>query len=521
MRTERIASLAITALLVSAAILTVITYTLPTQAQARGALTVCSSGCSYSTLQAAIDAASPSQTISLYSGTYQEQVIITKDLRIVGTKVGGEGFPIIQAPPTLAADPLCSVVPQPVESTVLSVTVYPTTINQGAALIWVATGVTPKGVVQVWVNNIQLVYKPSLTASASGIVWGYFIVGTAVPVGTATLKVTDVTTGKSATANFDVTLNSLTNKCYYPPSYIMRDIVSIGNSASVKISNVIISGPSTNITSGISLYQHASLILTNSEITMISGTDANNGIGLQVGANSSLGIGMSEVGYATLANVNINQYSYLGIMVGGYGSSLNVAGSSISGSASGQVGILVQDLASATISGDTVQFNTYGIIVYNASASITKNKVSDSTWPVGSAGGGSNLETGYQGVGIYLSNAGALPTLTPSVVEGNTIKSSDIGIYAYDTNGINSQTIASNQITEQSPAGPTYYGVVLRDSNLTLYGNSFKGGLYGVAVVADSQNTGVTLWKNNFSYQKTGSLLTWALPPYQVTVNLK
>jgi hypothetical protein len=472
-------------------------------------------------LQAAVNAAEPYQTIKLYSGTYQEQVTITKDLTILGTAVNGGGPPTVQAPSTMAADPLCSVVPPPVKSTVLTVTVYPTTVNQGASLIWVATGMAPKDVVQVWVNKIQLVYKPSLTASASGNVWGYFVVGTSVPLGTATLKVTDMMTGRSAKANFTVTANSSTNKCYYPPNYIMRDIVSIGNSANVKMSNLIITGPGTNMTSGISLYQHASLTLINSEITKTEGTDSSNAIGLQVGANSTLGVGMSEVGYATLTNVNINQYSYLGIMVGGIGSSLTVTGGTISGSAGGQVGILVQNNATATVTGATVQFNTYGIIVYDASASITKDKVSGSTWPAGAAGGGSNIETKNQGIGIYLSNAGVLPNSEPSIVEGNTITSSDVGIYAYDTNGINKLTIASNKLTEQNLTSPTYYGVVLRDSNLTLYGNTFKGGLYGVAVVADNQNTGVTLASNNFSGQKIGSLLTWALPPRQVTVNLK
>jgi parallel beta-helix repeat protein len=104
----------------------------------------------------------------------------------------------------------------------------------------------------------------------------------------------------------------------------------------------------------------------------------------------------------------------------------------------------------------------------------------------------------------------------PSIVKGNTITSSDIGVYASDTNGVSNLTIASNTL-----ASPAYYGVVLRDSNLTLSGNTFNGGLYGVAVVADSQNTGATLSRNSFSGQKTGSLFTWALSRYQVTVDLK
>lgn len=64
-------------------------------------LTVCPSGCDYTSIQAAIDAASPGDIISVGAGEYVEQVVISKDLTLQGA---GRNNSTIKAPDTI---PVC------------------------------------------------------------------------------------------------------------------------------------------------------------------------------------------------------------------------------------------------------------------------------------------------------------------------------------------------------------------------------------------------------------------------------
>src|SRR3970282_144967 len=56
----------------------------------------------YPTIQSAIDAASPGDTIKVLPGIYTEQIIITKDLKIIGS---GAKSTVIKAPTVLKPSP--------------------------------------------------------------------------------------------------------------------------------------------------------------------------------------------------------------------------------------------------------------------------------------------------------------------------------------------------------------------------------------------------------------------------------
>ncbi|MGO9488850.1 MAG: nitrous oxide reductase family maturation protein NosD [Solirubrobacteraceae bacterium] len=63
--------------------------------------TVCASGCPYTSIQAAIEAATPGATITIGPGTYTENVVITKPLTLAGS-----GTATVIEPAT--ANPICS-----------------------------------------------------------------------------------------------------------------------------------------------------------------------------------------------------------------------------------------------------------------------------------------------------------------------------------------------------------------------------------------------------------------------------
>jgi tetratricopeptide (TPR) repeat protein len=58
-------------------------------------LTVCPSGCNYTSIQAAVYAAHPNDTIEVHSGTYNESVVLTKDIVLFNGIDTGSGEPIV------------------------------------------------------------------------------------------------------------------------------------------------------------------------------------------------------------------------------------------------------------------------------------------------------------------------------------------------------------------------------------------------------------------------------------------
>ena len=73
------------ALLAASAVLLAGTFTSPARA---ATITVCASGCDYTTIQAAVDAAATGDTISVAAGTYTGNVTIGKAVTLEGAKAG-------------------------------------------------------------------------------------------------------------------------------------------------------------------------------------------------------------------------------------------------------------------------------------------------------------------------------------------------------------------------------------------------------------------------------------------------
>jgi nitrous oxidase accessory protein NosD len=67
-------------------------------AAAASAKTVCSSGCFFTSIQAAINAASPGTTITIGPGTYEENLVVTKPLTLKGSGNGTVVVPAVSNP---------------------------------------------------------------------------------------------------------------------------------------------------------------------------------------------------------------------------------------------------------------------------------------------------------------------------------------------------------------------------------------------------------------------------------------
>lgn len=79
----------------------VIAVCLTSASSALAAKTVCSSGCSYTSIQSAINAAAPGATITIGAGTYAENVVVNKPVTLVGS-----GTHTVIYPAT--SNPVCS-----------------------------------------------------------------------------------------------------------------------------------------------------------------------------------------------------------------------------------------------------------------------------------------------------------------------------------------------------------------------------------------------------------------------------
>ena len=82
------------------------------------------------------------------------------------------------------------------------------TIAQGAYMNYTASGGTPNGSTTLALlisTGVELLLSPSPVFDSNGNINGSFLIGTNVPIGNASLLLTDLTTNFSVAANFTVT----------------------------------------------------------------------------------------------------------------------------------------------------------------------------------------------------------------------------------------------------------------------------------------------------------------------------
>src|ERR1039458_9658091 len=69
--------------------------------------TVCSTRCPFTSIQAAINAASPGATITIGPGNYYENVVVNKSVTLQGSRNGTVIYPATSAPECATSSTLC------------------------------------------------------------------------------------------------------------------------------------------------------------------------------------------------------------------------------------------------------------------------------------------------------------------------------------------------------------------------------------------------------------------------------
>lgn len=306
----------------------------------------------FATIQAAVDAAAPGDTVSVSPGTYTEQVVINKDLTVHGS---GPTATVIKAPAGLAAygvntntsSPLAAIVRVGQHAKVhvsglgVSGPVPCTSVDEGIGIVEDAS-------LDLSDARVSDLVSPGCSGEAYGIVFGV------------------------------------------SPSYAI-DGVPGGTTASGRVSNVVVD---TFQSAGIIVvgpYGRSPSRVTLSDNTVTAGTpvDPADQVGIWVRLNAVGQVTDNTVsgGVCTYDGCGpdfISQFqSFAAIVEGGGGTTF--AGNHLSGA---DIGLLDYNSANATISGNTLVDNTmYGIFVGDTDAvtkdnTITGGRIGIGVWAI-------------------------------------------------------------------------------------------------------------------------------------------
>jgi parallel beta-helix repeat protein len=440
-------------------------------------ITVCPSGCSYSSVQAAIDAASPGDTIEIRAGTYQENITITKSLTLTGagrdvTSIQGKepGKPVV----TITGDQE------------ISVTVQGLTIAEAKAATprsWREHGFRISGKVRLVVRGCRVSDNPHS---------GLWVVGTDV----GALEVSDcLITGNAVAAignsnpnfvvsggNNELRDNGVDLCGFVPPSMrtplvpetgrtlvqVPRDYATVQEAIDAVAPGGTVAVASGTYVGGLTIGKSLTLRGAGQELTTLR-PRPNKGPVVAVLAGAEVKIegftitGSVWVGLRASGDVTLQSCVISGNGLGGAsfeGGRASISSCTILGN--GDRGIGVWDTAQVVISGNTITGNTNeGVQVgESAHAEIVNNQITNNKGEYGdgievfenaSAVIRNNTITGNARYGIGLWH-GAQVTITDNTIRQNGDHGINIGYGGYPGETVQAE-ISRNRIEMNGGCG--------------------------------------------------------------------
>ncbi|MDD4446703.1 MAG: NosD domain-containing protein [Methanothrix sp.] len=368
-------------------------------------LTVCASGCNFTSIQAAINAACPGDTIEVKSGTYYENVNVNKDLILTGID-----SPVVDGSGT------------------------------GNVITVNADGCTIQGFVSrnsgegagIWINSKNNTISGNtatenydgihLYSSSSNIISGNTAIDNAAEGISLRSSSNNTISGNTATGGGDGIYldSSSSNTISSNTAYGIHYCIYLVSSSS----NII----SDNLANGKKNTKDHGIYLDSSSSNIISGNTANN--------NSHTGIYLKSSSSNTISDNHANDNQY-GIRINPNSNGNTISGNDANNNS--QYGIWLDSSRSNIISSNIATDNREGIILDSSS----DNSISSNT--ISSYGG--NASTGI-----------ILQASSDNTMHANTITDCGRGIYLNSSS--NSNTISDNTVT-----GKSYNGISLSSSS--------------------------------------------------------
>ncbi len=399
-----------------------LTVVAPLSSASAAGLDVCASGCGYTTIQAAITAASSGDTISVAAGTYTEQLVIDKNLTLIGA---GASTTIIQAPGSLVLDVYNRYTIVLFYGSVTTEFSGFTVAGPGANLNF---GIAVRGgaTANIYDNVIKdirdssslgaqrvkaLIVDGSSTATitnntiigyqkeainvwaSSATITGNTITGDG-PITTIAQNGIVITTGSTAT----VTNNTVTGNAYDGPTWTAVGILAMSAGSGVIIQGNTVTGNSANIYA----WNSNGIQIKDNQVSDSSPVDQTLVAGITVGVG--LGIGTPPL---------------TGVTISG-----NTVQNNLSGGVSRGDGIDLYGLDGATVSGNTINGAYNDGIWIGASGNIafTNNHFS----------GNGLLSANTEAAAIDFGSDGSLNPLGGFTVHNNTFSGNRNAIWNYD-----------------------------------------------------------------------------------------